>query len=112
MQGEGITTVGIDPTVALVGRGRALDPAGDYRVERAESFECEDNTFDLVVSYLTLVDIDDIESAIGNMSRVLRPGGAMLVANLTSYNTAGIPEGWRDRGGGPRFSIDRYLEPR
>src|SRR5581483_160927 len=42
MQGEGITTVGIDPTVALVGRGRALDPAGDYRVERAESFECED----------------------------------------------------------------------
>lgn len=112
MQSEGIVTLGIDPTVALIERARALDPAGDYRIESAESFDCEESAFDLVVSYLTLVDIDDIDRAISNMSRVLRPGGALLVANLTSFNTAGIPEGWRRCGVSTHFSIDRYLEQR
>jgi SAM-dependent methyltransferase len=112
MHGEGIATIGIDPTVALVQRARSLDSNGDYRIARAESFDCEDATFDLVVSYLTLVDIEDLDGAIRNMSRALRPGGVLLVANLTSFNTAGMPEGWRDCGGTLQFSIDRYLEER
>ena len=96
MRAEGISTVGIDPTPALVQRARSLDPEGDYRIERAESFECAEGDYDTVVSYLTLVDIDDLETAVCNMARALRPGGALLVANLTSFNTAG----------------DRYLEQR
>lgn len=112
MRAEGIATVGIDPTVALVRRARSLDPGGDYRIERAESFELGEGAFDLVVSYLSLVDIDDIDKAIDNMCRALTPGGVLLVANLTSFNTAGIEEGWRDCGGIAHFRIDRYLEPR
>ena len=56
--------------------------------------------------------VDDVDSAIWNMSRALRPGGVLLAANLTSFNTAGMPEGWTVAGGKPRFSIDRYLESR
>lgn len=112
MQAEGISTIGLDPTVALVEHARSRDPSGDYRVERAESFDFGNGAFDVVVSYLTLVDIDDVDRAILNMARALRPGGILLVANLTSFNTAGMPEGWRESGGVARFSIDHYLEQR
>jgi SAM-dependent methyltransferase len=65
------------------------------------------------VSYLTLVDIPDVAKAIAEMARVLRPGGSLLIANLTSFNTAGGPDGWtRDAGGNCRFFIDNYLEER
>lgn len=112
MRAEGIATVGIDPTVALIRRARSLDPSGDYRLERAESFDFGESVFDLVVSYLTLVDIDDVERAISNMSRALRPRGVLLLANLTSFNTAAMPEGWRECDGAAGFTIDNYLEER
>ena len=47
-----------------------------------------DASFDLVVSYLSLIDIPDLPAAIAEMSRVLAPRGTLLIANLTSFNTA------------------------
>jgi SAM-dependent methyltransferase len=113
MQTLGIATVGIDPTVALVERAHRLDPKGDYRVARAESLDVADDSFDLIVCYLSLIDIPDLSSAATEIVRALRPGGTLLVANLSSFNTAGMPDGWqRDSSGERRFSIDRYLEER
>lgn len=110
---EGVPAIGVDPTQALLERARRLDPEGDYRLGRAEALDFPDNSFDLVVSYLTFIDIPDIETAIAEMARVLRPGGALLIANLSSFNTAGPPTGWtRDAGGESRFFIDHYLEER
>ena len=110
---RGLTTLGIDPTVALIERARALDPGGAYRVARAEDLEVAPGSFDLVVSYLSLIDIADLERATAAMVRALRPGGSLLVANLTSFNTAGMPEGWTPEADGrKRFAIDRYLEER
>ncbi|MBR0718932.1 bifunctional 2-polyprenyl-6-hydroxyphenol methylase/3-demethylubiquinol 3-O-methyltransferase UbiG [Bradyrhizobium liaoningense] len=112
MQRLGIRTTGIDPTEALLARARQLDPAGDYRLGRAEDI-AEEAQFDLVVSYLTLIDIPDVEAAIAKMAAALRPGGTLLSANLTSFNTAGMPEGWRrESDGGLRFSIDHYMDER
>jgi SAM-dependent methyltransferase len=113
MQERGIRTVGIDPTEALIQRARELDRGGDYRLGRAETIDCRDHDFDLVVSYLTLVDIQDVAVAIHEMVRVLRPGGTLLIANLTSFNTAAVDGGWtRERSGELRFSIDHYLTER
>ena len=112
MQREGIGTVGVDPTAALISRARALDPAGDYRIGRAETMDVP-ASFDLVVAYLTLIDMPDLAGAIARMARALRPGGTMLIANLTSFFSAGLPGGWAGDGGGePRFSIDHYLDER
>jgi SAM-dependent methyltransferase len=108
---KGIATTGIDPTEALISQARYRHPKGDYRIGRAESLDFADASFDLVVSYLSLIDIPDIAAAIAEMARVLRPGGSLLIANLTSFNTAGQAEGWtRDWKGHARFSIDHYLE--
>ncbi len=75
MQDLGIAPVGIDPTDALLHRARACDPEGVYLPGRAESLPFADGAFDLVVSYLTLIDIPDIRAAIPEMARVLAPGG-------------------------------------
>jgi 2-polyprenyl-3-methyl-5-hydroxy-6-metoxy-1,4-benzoquinol methylase len=113
MQSLGIRTVGIDPTEALIHRARQLDPAGDYRIGRAEALNVAEASFDLVVSYLSLCDIADLAQATTKMDEVLRPGGTLLIANLTSFNTAGMPDGWsQDSGGELRFHIDHYLEER
>src|SRR5262245_2652852 len=60
LRARGIRVVGIDPTEALLARARMLDPDGDYRNGRAEALDFPDSSFDLVVSYLTLIDIPDI----------------------------------------------------
>src|SRR3954471_4019464 len=112
MQRAGIRTTGIDPTEALLARAMKLDPQGDYRLGRAETMEIE-APFDLVVSYLSLVDMPHLGAAIGKIVAALRPGGTLLIANLTSFNTAGPPDGWtRDGDGALRFAIDHYMDER
>lgn len=108
-----VAAVGIDPTPALIERARALDRDGDYRIGRAEALDFPDGSFDLVVSYLTLIDIPDLIAAIAEMTRVLRPGGALLIANLNSFTTAAQPDGWtRDADGKLQFRIDNYMDER
>ena len=62
MSGLGIRATGIDPTESLLARARERDPMGDYRLGRAENLEFDDASFDLVVSYLTLMDVPDIRA--------------------------------------------------
>ena len=113
MQSLGLRTVGIDPTEALIGRARQLDPPGEYRIAGAESLDVAPASFDLVVAYLSLIDIRDLAGAVAMMVKALRPGGTLLIANLTSFNTAGMPDGWsEDRDGSTRFCIDDYLTER
>jgi SAM-dependent methyltransferase len=112
LQQNGIATIGVDPTVALLQEARRRDSSGDYRLGRAEKLEFEDERFDLVVSYLTLIDIPDFRTAIAEMARVLRRRGRLLVANITSFTSACAAQGWiRDAEGRLLcYPLDRYLE--
>ncbi|HVJ54953.1 MAG TPA: class I SAM-dependent methyltransferase [Aliidongia sp.] len=113
LQGLGVRTVGVDPTEALIRRARERDPASDYRLGRAEALDFSDGHFGLVVSYLTLMDITDVGRAIAEMARVLKPGGTLLIANLTSFSTARRPDEFTPENEADfRFSIDHYLEER
>jgi SAM-dependent methyltransferase len=108
-----IETTGIDPTAALIERARQLDPAGDYRLGHAEALDVSDASFDLVVAYLSLVDISDVATAVAEMARVLRPGGSFLIANHNGFATAAVGGGWtEDASGEPSFRIDHYLVER
>ncbi|MCF3932090.1 class I SAM-dependent methyltransferase [Acuticoccus sp. M5D2P5] len=107
---RGIPAIGIDPTPELIDEAIARDPAGDYRLGTAEALDCPDDSFDLVVSYLTLIDIPDAERAIAEMARVLAPGGSLLIANLSGLATANAGQSWlEDKAGTARFPIDNYL---
>lgn len=113
LQTLGITTTGIDPTTALIERARVLDPRGDYRIECAEALSAGDATHDLAAAYLSLIDIADLPAALAAIHRVLRPGGTLLIANLQSFNTASVDQGWtREPDGTRRFCIDHYFDER
>lgn len=114
VQPHGIAATGIDPTPALIHSARARDPQSTYLEAPAEKLPFPDASFELVVSYLTLIDILDIQAAIPEMARVLAPGGSMLIANLNSFTTAGETMGWvKDVWGQRRyFPIDNYLTER
>jgi len=108
----GVSCVGIDPASAMIEEARRRDPRGDYRIGNAEALAFEEASFDLVVSYLSLIDIPDFRAAIREMRRVLKPGGTLLIANLTSFNTAAVGNGRVADADGKRrhFAIDRYLD--
>lgn len=106
-----IPVVGIDPTETLLAQARTRDPDGNYQLGSAESLPFSSASFDLVVSYLTLIDITDFRLALQEMVRVLRPNGTLLIANLNSFVTS-CPNGWvKDEDGRYlHYRVDRYLE--
>lgn len=108
LKAEGVNVVGVDPTAALLARARALDPTGDYRSGIGEALPVEAGAFDLVVSYLTLIDMPDYGAAVAEMVRALRPGGTLLIANLTSFATARVNRAQ----GEATLTIDNYLDER
>ena len=111
LSAEGIKTTGIEPTPRLRQAAIERHPNGAYIDAFAEHLPLDDASYDLVVSYLSLIDIPDFRAAISEMARVLAPGGRLLIANLTSFNTAGMGTGWIDGPNGQRFfPIDHYLE--
>jgi len=65
----------------------------------------------LIAIYLPLIDIPNGTGAIPEMARVLAPGGALLIANLNSFNTACCDTGWIKGSAGRRicYSFDNYL---
>lgn len=111
---HGVETTGLDPTPSLIAAARRRDPDGAYVEAGGEALPFAEASFDLVVAYLSLIDIPDYETAIAEMARVLRPGGALLIANLNGFNTAGAERGWlRDAADGLiAYPVDHYLKPR
>ncbi|PZO55382.1 MAG: SAM-dependent methyltransferase [Alphaproteobacteria bacterium] len=111
---HGIAATGVDPTAALIAHARTADIQGTYLEAPAEQLPFEDASFDLVVSYLALIDIPDYRAGIAEMARVLKPGGTLLIASLNGFNTAGAEMGWlRDaRGELLCYPVDYYLDER
>jgi SAM-dependent methyltransferase len=111
---NGVPSTGIDPTPALIAAARARDPGGVYVEAEAEHLPFGDESFDMVISYLSLIDISNVQAAIQEMVRVLQPGGTLLIASLNSFNTACCDTGWVKDNTGQRlfYPIDHYLRER
>jgi ubiquinone/menaquinone biosynthesis C-methylase UbiE len=88
----GAAYTGIDLTEAAIDLARrrfALSGlAGEFRVSDAEKLDFADETFDLVYSHGVLHHTPDIEAAVREIHRVLKPGGRALVMlyHRGSYN--------------------------
>jgi SAM-dependent methyltransferase len=82
--------VGIDASPEMIDRARELagraQPAAEFQVASAESLPFVDDAFDVVVSRLVFHHLPgDLKMrALGEMTRVLRPNGRLLVADLAS----------------------------
>lgn len=109
---EGIDCVGLDPTVRLL---ETAYSRGTKKLVRsvAEKLPFKNSSFDLVVSYITMVDIEGYREAIDEAYRVLQPGGRFVVANLAAFATARM-QGWAKDPTGNKmyFPLDNYTDER
>jgi SAM-dependent methyltransferase len=83
-----------DTVAEMVDAARQADSADEYAVSDATSLGFEDGTFDLVVAYNVLMDVEDVPRSVREMRRVMRPDGTLLVSLVHPF---------RDRG---RFAGD------
>jgi ubiquinone/menaquinone biosynthesis C-methylase UbiE len=76
-----LTAVELSPKMLEVaaGRARELGRGVDLRLGDAQALEFPDESFDTVVCTLSLCSIQDDRKAVAEATRVLRPGGRLLL---------------------------------
>ena len=102
---RGHDAVGIDVAPRLVELARARDAGGDYRAGVAERLPFEDATFELVVAFNVLMNVDEPARAIEEAARVLRPGGRLCVSIVHPLASSGSWDG-------ETFVVTEYLRAR
>jgi SAM-dependent methyltransferase len=72
----------------MVAAAREADPRGDYVVADAAALPFPDGHADLVVAFMSLMDVDDMPAAVAELARVLEPGGKLVLAVIHPINSA------------------------
>lgn len=77
---------GLDVNAEMLAVARRIAPGIDWRQGQAESLPYPEGAFDAVVSQFGLMFFSDRAAALGEMMRVLVPGGRLAVAVFDSLN--------------------------
>ena len=85
-----ITATDLDPAMVAAARTRLAGFGEQVTVEEADTTRLpfDDDRFDAAVSLLMLHHVLDWQSAIGELARVLRPGGRLVGYDLTASRSA------------------------
>jgi SAM-dependent methyltransferase len=89
LKARGYSVVAVDAAPTLVRLARDADPTGEYRVADAAELPFDDATFDLVVAFNSLMDIDDMPGAVCEAARVLETGGRLCACITHPMRDAG-----------------------
>jgi SAM-dependent methyltransferase len=85
-----------DSTLELLKLARDADKTSGYLRCDAAALPYRDESFDLIVFYNSLMDIDDMESSVREAARVLAPGGKMCACVTHPIPDAGKFESQED----------------
>ena len=92
---QGSTVVGVDPTARNIQVALERGGGPEYLIGTASRLDFPDASFDAVVACLVFEHIDDVDGAVSEVSRVLRPGGQFsFFLNHPLLQTPG--SGWID----------------
>jgi SAM-dependent methyltransferase len=104
----GHTVVGIDGSASLARAALTHDAPTPVGVGDAHSLPVRDAAADLVVCFMVLMDIDDLDRAVLELARVLESDGRCCVAVLHPIASSGLfVPGDEHR----TFSMGEYLKP-
>jgi SAM-dependent methyltransferase len=99
--GAGLDVVGADPALAQVGVARARGGGPAYLQGSAAALAVRSGSVDAAVACLVFEHIAEVDAALGEVARVLRPGGRFLfLLNHPLLQTPG--SGWID---------DQFVDP-
>ncbi len=105
----GYRVVAIDASETLVRLAGEADPDGDYRVADAARLPLRDAEADLVVSFMALHDVRDLEGALAEAARLLEVFGALCLTVVHPVASGGDFDG---PGLDATFVLDRYFPAR
>ena len=100
----------VDAAPTLLAAAAAAQTDGRYLLADAADLPFEDASFDLVVAYNSLMDVQDMPGAVREAARVLQPDGHLCVCVTHPLADAGR---FAERRGDAAFVIEgSYLESR
>ena len=106
----GYEVSGVDCSTTMVAAAIDMDPSGEYRVADAGDSGYADASFDAVVAFLSLHDVDHLDAAVAEVARVLRADGRLCMALIHPLNSAGP---FDSSSPDAHFRLDGpYLRPR
>jgi SAM-dependent methyltransferase len=85
----GHTMVAVDTSPSMIALAASAEPAPAAVLSDAARLPFTDASFDLVVAFMCLQDMDRMADAIGEAGRVLAPGGRLAFAVVHPLNSAG-----------------------
>jgi SAM-dependent methyltransferase len=86
---RGHTVVGLELSTTLVRYAAEADATSWYVQGNASALPFSEDSFELVVAYNSLMDIEDMPGAVLETARVLRPGGRLCISVTHPLNDAG-----------------------
>ena len=90
---RGHRVIGVDSSPSLLAAAREAGSAGELLLADAAAIPLEDGAADLAVASMALMTVDDVPAVVGEVARVLEPGGRFLITLLHPVDT------WGDAGG-------------
>jgi ubiquinone/menaquinone biosynthesis C-methylase UbiE len=77
---------GVDIAERILETARVRVPRADLRQANLESLPFDDSAFDLVLSSQVIEHVLDAPAAVGELARVLRPGGRLIISTDNADN--------------------------
>jgi SAM-dependent methyltransferase len=103
----GHDVVGVDASPTMLAAAREAAPGLEMHQADAAALPFEDASFGLVVAFMSLQDVENLDGAIRECARVLRPNGRLCIAIVHPVNSAGTWE--RDDAESPLVIARSYL---
>ena len=89
LKAAGHDVVGVDVTPTMLAAAREADPTIETHLADAAALPFADGSFDCVVAFMSLQDVDDVRGAVREAARVLDAGGHFCIAIVHPLNSAG-----------------------
>ncbi|MCW3011963.1 MAG: putative methyltransferase [Solirubrobacterales bacterium] len=107
----GHRTIGVDASPEMLLFARERVPGAEFRRGDLRALPAEDASADVVVCALAISHLPDLD-AVGELARVLRPGGTLVLSNPHPFATAVLgARAWCRTPDGERVEIPEFAHP-